>query len=119
MAWAVGRWAFFLVFFASTAWAGLPPPPECTGPTGTIIVNVGDNYSVNLQGVDPNGEDMTLDDTGSLPPGATLTPPSGTTSSSPFNVLLQWTPTVANAGNTYFVLINFVSVFNQPGGCEF
>jgi hypothetical protein len=115
---AIGRTTLvILVLAAAPAWAGVPPPPECSGATGVVVVPVGTPYSVTLTG--EGSGTLTVGDNGTLPLGATLTPPSGSSGASPFDVLFAWTPGPADAGNSYPIVVSFEDGFTSSGACEF
>jgi hypothetical protein len=115
---AIGRAALlFLVLVANPAFAGVPPPPECSGASGLIVLPVGTPFTPTLTGTGTGT--MTVHDNGTLPPGATLAPPDGTVGVDPFDVLFSFTPTLVNAGNTYNVSIGFEDLFTSQGYCEF
>lgn len=87
--------------------------PECTGTSGTNLVNVGTPFVGNFTGTDSDGDDLTLSHLG-LPPGATLSPPSGTTSTQPFASVFNWTPQPSDAGSARAVTI----VYEDPAGLQ-
>ncbi|MEL6824140.1 MAG: LruC domain-containing protein, partial [Calditrichota bacterium] len=49
-----------------------------------------------------------------LPSGATMTPASGSTGSSPLNTLIEWTPTSSDVGQAYAVTV----IFEDPSGLQ-
>lgn len=106
-----------LVVVATPAFGGVPPPPECSGASGLIILPVGTPFTPTLTGTGTGT--MTVYDNGTLPPGATLAPPSGSSGPDPFDVLFSFTPVLADAGNTYNVSISFEDLFGSPGFCDF
>jgi hypothetical protein len=68
-------------------------PPFCSGDQGTVTIAPGDTLTLHFEGVDPQGDDLTLFSFfPPLPPGAVLDPPAGTTAPSPFEATLTWTP---------------------------
>jgi hypothetical protein len=88
-------------------------PPACSGTSGLNVVNVGQPFAGNFTGTDADGDNLTLSHLG-LPPGATLTPPSGTTQAEPFNSTFNWTPQPSDAGTSYAVTI----IYQDPGGLQ-
>lgn len=87
--------------------------PDCTGISGQQVVNVGENFQATVTGTDPDGDSLTVSHLG-LPPGATLTPPSGTQQASPFSATFEWTPQPGDAGSAYAVTIAYA----DPGGLQ-
>lgn len=85
--------------------------PVCSGVSGNSIVNVGQTFTANVMGTDADGDNLKLGNFG-LPPGATLTPPSGTTQAQPFAATFEWTPQAGDAGTAYAVTL----VYSDPGG---
>lgn len=88
-------------------------PPSCTGASDFYRRDVGQRLQVIMTGMDPGGGNMRVNALGSLPPGATLTPPSGTVQATPFGVLFDWTPQAQHAGQVYAVTIQFTNVATQ------
>lgn len=88
-------------------------PPACTGPSGTLNAQVGTPFAVSVSGSDPEGRALGLS-AQQLPPGAILTPGSGTTNASPTTVQLQWVPGLDDLGRSYPVTL----VFTDDGGLQ-
>jgi len=93
-------------------------PPSCTGASGTIQTAAGIPVNLTITGTDPEGGNLTVNHQG-LPPGATLTPVSGTSSNSPFAVQFSWTPTTAQSGQSFPVLILFTDNGGLQAQCSF
>jgi hypothetical protein len=96
----------------------LNQPPSCTGTSGTHVVNVGDTFTGNFTGTDPEGGALILGHLG-LPPGATLTPPAATAQNSPFTSTFAWTPQLSDAGSAYAVTIIYTDGGGLTGTCAF
>ncbi|MEZ4299829.1 MAG: DNRLRE domain-containing protein [Polyangiaceae bacterium] len=90
-----------------------PPLPVCDG-SGNFVLNPDEPFSTDVTGTAPTGN-LTVSAIG-LPPGATLTP--GGTAASPFTNTFTWTPSPANIGNNYIVLVNYVDAANKLGTCS-
>ncbi len=92
----------------------LNKPPTCmlNGPASNIV-NPGQPFTISLTGQDPDGGTLMVNHLG-LPPGATLTPPTGSTGSVPFTVTFAWTPSPADAGSAHAVTI----IFTDPAGLQ-
>lgn len=102
----------------------IPPnlPPVVTSPDvidgGTVQVKVGQTLDMSFLATDPEGFAMTFTAAG-LPPGATLTPNSGTTSASPFAVDLSYSPSPAEFDTSYVVTLSFEDPANKIGSITF
>lgn len=107
-----------LDFIVEITGGGLNQSPTCSGTSGMHVVNVGTPFAANFTGTDPDGDNLTLGHLG-LPPGATLTPPSGTTQASPFPSTFDWTPQASDAGSAYAVTIVYTDPGNLQGTCSF
>lgn len=92
--------------------------PVCAGTSGNHIVNVGQMFTGNFTGTDTDGGNLTVSHLG-LPPGATLTPPSGTTQAQPFDAVFDWTPQTADAGTARAVTIVYTDPQGLQGTCAF
>ncbi|MBI5504200.1 MAG: DUF3494 domain-containing protein [Deltaproteobacteria bacterium] len=92
--------------------------PACDGTSGNHIVNVGQPFAGNFTGTDADGGNLTLGHLG-LPPGATLTPPSGTSQAQPFGATFDWTPQQADAGTAHAVTIVYTDPQNLQATCSF
>ena len=82
-----------------------PPVAMINGSQNPHIVFVRPNNPVTftVTGTDNDpGATVTLT-SGTLPPGATMTPSLPTTGSSPEDSVFNWTPTLAQAGNSYII----------------
>ncbi|HEV7281692.1 MAG TPA: S8 family serine peptidase [Pirellulaceae bacterium] len=79
---------------------------------------VGSAFSAQFTGIDPEGEDLTLEVDG-LPPGASLNPVQGIEQASPFATTLSWTPTLSDIGVTYDVTIRFQDRFDATAEFSF
>lgn len=93
-------------------------PPTCAGASGSIQTAVGVPVNLTLTGTDPEGGPLQVNHQG-LPPGATLTPVSGTTSNSPFAVQFSWTPSATQAGQSFPVLVLFTDNGGLQAQCSF
>jgi hypothetical protein len=102
----------------------IPPnlPPVVTSPDvidgGTVQVKVGQTLDMSFLATDPEAGDMEFTATG-LPPGATLTPNSGTTSASPFAVDLTYAPSPAEFDTSYVVTLSFEDPADKIGSITF
>ncbi|AEX22115.1 PKD domain-containing protein [Vibrio sp. EJY3] len=69
-------------------------PPQCSITSGMInnVVAVGTPITIEVTATDADGDNLTVNHLG-LPVGATLTPITGTTQSSPMVATFNWTPT--------------------------
>ena len=93
-------------------------PPVCTGPTGRLSAQVGTPVTLSIEATDPEGGRLRVIGE-QLPPGAVLTPASGTTNASPSTVSLAWVPGLNNFGQTYPVTIVFTDDHGLQGSCSF
>jgi hypothetical protein len=74
---------------------------------GSFVVTEGETITASFVGDDPDDDPLTMTVTG-LPPGATISPASGTTLAPPYPVTFQWTPTAADKpGAPYTVSVTF------------
>ena len=100
----------FLAIAAGSASAGVPPPPDCIGPSGSIVVPVGTPYSDTVTGNDGDGLNLTVEDNGTLPPAGVCqfdievpalatTTTSSTTTSSTSTTSSTTTSTLSNCGD--------------------
>lgn len=94
-----------------------PPPPVCTG-GGTFVVDPGDPLLVPTLITDPgmvagNTTMTAIND----PAGSMFTPPEGTAQAAPWSSTFSWTPTVAAAGSTTIVIVNYTNAINLTGTC--
>lgn len=96
----------------------LNQPPACAGISGQQVVNVGQAFQAMPTGTDPDGDALTVSHLG-LPPGATLTPPSGTQQASPFTATFDWTPQASDAGSAHAVTIVFTDTGGLQATCSF
>ena len=87
--------------------------PTVTGTNGAITVLANRTFTTTFVGTDPEGGPLHINHQG-LPPGATITPAGGTTNASPASVTFSWTPTLADVGSSYAVLI----FFTDQGGLQ-
>jgi hypothetical protein len=91
-------------------------PPTCAGsatipaPVGTALMNTVTGTSAMAM------ENLAFTAIGA-PPGMTFAPVSGTTRPSPFPVVATWTPSPADQGRTYVVLVNYRDPRNATGTC--
>ncbi len=92
--------------------------PVCAGTSGLVVLNVGQPFAGNFTGTDADGGNLTVSHLG-LPPGATLTPPSGSTQAQPFNSSFNWTPQLSDAGSAHAVTIVYTDPGNLQGTCSF
>lgn len=93
-------------------------PPTCTGPTNTMSAEVGTPLSVSFMATDPEGGPLSVSGQ-QLPPGASLSPASGTTNASPATVQLTWVPAVEHLGQSFPVSILFTDDHGLQAGCGF
>ncbi|MGB0579228.1 MAG: LamG-like jellyroll fold domain-containing protein [Limisphaerales bacterium] len=93
-------------------------PPTCTGASGTIQTAAGVPVNLTLTGIDSEGGNLTVNHQG-LPPGATLTPVTDTSSNSPFAVQFSWTPSLAQSGQSFPVLVLFTDNGGLQAQCSF
>jgi hypothetical protein len=93
-------------------------PPECNVDPGPHVVMAGSPVSVLITGTDANTLDLLTMTSGALPSGATLTPPSGSTGFSPFNVVFDWTPSNAQLG-THVITVTFTDPSGESSTCTF
>lgn len=93
-------------------------PPTCTGPTNTMSAEVGTPLTVSFMATDPEGGPLSVSGQ-QLPPGATLSPASGTTNASPSTVQLTWVPAIEHLGQTFPVSILFTDDHGLQAGCGF
>jgi len=96
-------------------------PPGCSGGSGLYVINPGEPLALTLTGTDasPGIDLLTVNALGTLPSGATLTPPSGSQGSEPFNVAFNWTPSPAQAGTAHAVNVQFTDNTGRQGFCAF
>ncbi len=92
-----------------------PPPPICTG-TGNFVADPGLPIAISTTGSQGLATNLTLSAL-NMPAGATLTPAPGSAAPSPFGSTFNWTPTVAQAGTTTIVVVNYTNLLNQTGTC--
>ena len=88
-------------------------PPRVTGTNGVITLVPNQTFTTTFVGTDPEGGPLRVNHQG-LPPGATITPGDGTTNASPSRVTFTWTPTSADVGSAYAVLL----FFTDQGGLQ-
>ena len=105
-------------FIIEIVGGSLNQPPTCAGISGQQVVNVGQHFQAMPTGTDPDGDPLTVSHLG-LPPGATLTPPSGTQQASPFTTTFDWTPQAADAGSAQAVTIVYTDTGGLQGTCSF
>lgn len=87
-------------------------------PTGTVVLPVNTAYTATIQGSDADaGNTLTINSTG-LPTGATLTPPAGSSSGSPFASTFSWTPGPADIG-LHPIQFSFTDNTGQAAFCSF
>lgn len=84
-------------------------PLEVHGHAHAYILPVGQPFNIDIVGTDLDGDVLTVSNQG-LPPGATLSPTSG---ASPLTTTFSWTPSAADAGNAYAVLVIFTDTFGS------
>ena len=89
------------------------PIPSCPD-SDSFTVPVGTPFSQVVGATDTG--DLTIDVIG-LPPGATLTPPAGTTGPSPVSTTLDWTPAFSDNGTTNYTVITFTNPADITGSC--
>ncbi len=89
------------------------PIPSCPD-SDSFTVPVGTPFSQVVSATDSGN--LTLGVIG-LPPGATLTPPEGTTGPSPLSTTLDWTPAFSDNGTTAYTVITFTNPANISGSC--
>ncbi|MGH1365739.1 MAG: LruC domain-containing protein [Calditrichia bacterium] len=87
--------------------------PTCNGTTGLKIVQALQPFSAAFTAEDSDGDSITVQALG-LPPGATMTPSSGSTGSSPLSALIEWTPQTFDVGVAYAVTV----IFEDPDGLQ-
>ncbi len=90
------------------------PPPTCVG-SGTFNLDMGQSFTQQLTGTNVGGGNLKLYSSMTLSL-ATLTPPSGTTSASPFSTTLDWTPGQGDEG-TQIALVLFTNPQSISGYC--
>ncbi|MGB0578542.1 MAG: TolB family protein [Limisphaerales bacterium] len=93
-------------------------PPTCTGPTTTMNAEVGTPLTVSFMATDPEGGPLSVSEQ-QLPPGAILTPSSGTTNASPTTVELAWVPAFEHLGQSFPVSLLFTDDHGLQAGCGF
>ncbi len=84
----------------------LNKPPAVTANPGPFTVYVGQSFTNLITGTDPEGGNLIVTHQG-LPPGATLTPVSGTTAASPLSAYFVWAPTALDSGAAVGVTLTF------------
>ncbi len=89
------------------------PIPSCPD-SDSFTVPVGTPFSQMVSATDTG--DLTIGVIG-LPPGATLTPPAGTTGSMSVSTTLDWTPVFADNGTTNYTVITFTNPADITGSC--
>ena len=87
-------------------------PPSAAGTNGSITLLPNQTFTTTITGTDPEAGPLLVNHQG-LPPGATISPADGTTTASPTPVTFTWTPTAADAGSSYAVLIFFTDQGGQ------
>ena len=119
---SVGQWYVFAVkaqnpsgnYALLDTWVeitgGTNTAPTCTG--GSYQAAVGQTRSIAVEGIDPEGADLTAGLLSPIP-GSTLTPGSG---ASPLTTTLAWTPTLADVG-TATTTVAFFDADNRLGSC--
>jgi cysteine-rich repeat protein len=90
------------------------PIPNCPN-SDTFTVSVGTPFSQAV-GATNLGETLTVGVIG-LPPGATLTPPAGTTGVDSVSTTLDWTPAFSDNGTTAYTVVTFTNTQDITGSC--
>ncbi len=106
--------ADFIVEIGGTSVSNQPPVCTLNGPTNSTT-SPGTAFSFSLTGTDPNGGVLTVTNSG-LPAGATLTPTSG---AAPLNLTFNWTPTLAQGGQSYPISVTFTDPQGATSFCTF
>ncbi len=109
----VGSTAVSFDFIVQIVDGSINHPPVASGNSGPFSVAVGQTFTNVITGTDEDGGNLTVTHQG-LPPGATLTPASGTTAPQPLAATFSWTPTAADSGSSFGVTI----VFTDPTGLQ-
>lgn len=100
-------------------------PPTCLVDTGSAVANqdgsftvtVGETFTAMFIGSDDDGDSLTV--AGSIPAGASLSPPIGTNASSPLPANFSWTPTNADAaGNPHVIAVTFADASADVSTCS-
>lgn len=86
---------------------------------GAAYAEIGSTYRLTYVATDPDGQDLTLTTRDSLPLGATLTPPAGTTGPSPMTVVLEWTPQPIHFGRGTPIFVSFTDEFGSTVSHDF
>jgi len=108
-----------LDFIIEIANVTLNAQPTCTvNGSASNIVNVGQNFSITVTGNDTDGGNLTVNHLG-LPPGATLTPTSGSSGAQPLTATFNWTPQSSDAGSAHAISILFTDPGNLTATCSF
>lgn len=97
--------------------SGQPPTCALNGPANNTVA-VGQPFSISLTGTDPQGQNLTVNHQG-MPAGADLTPAPGSSGPSPLTATFSWTPTLAQSGSTYSVIISFTNASGLQSTCSF
>jgi len=92
-----------------------PPPPTCVG-TGNFIVDPGSPIVIPTTASHNLASDLTLN-ASNVPTGALFVPANGSSGPSPFTSNFTWTPSVAQAGSTTVVIVNYTNAINHTGTC--
>ena len=101
----------FLIEINAATGANQPPTCNLNGATNNTLT-VGQSFSIDATATDPDGDDLKVTHLG-LPLGATLTPPNGSTQSSPATATFDWTPGTSAQGTGHSVLLVFTDSANQ------
>ena len=109
----IGSTKVFFDFMIHIVDGSLNTPPVALGNVGPFTAAIGVPFSNVITGTDIDGGNLTVTHLG-LPPGATMTPTTGTSGAQPLAATFNWTPTLADAGSSVGVTI----VFTDPSGLQ-
>lgn len=93
--------------------------PICEGvPSQPTTVAVGQNFSFNFSGSDPDNDALTLTYSG-VPAGATMTPESGATQNGLIRGTFSWIPAQSDNNTSHTISITFTDEEGRRAQCPF
>jgi len=91
--------------------------PICIKSDSASVLSIGDTFVGQAKGIGPVNKELTV--TYKLPDGATATPPDGTTAPGKIDVVMQWTPTILDAGKGHALMATFTDENGGSTSCGF